>query len=165
MIGNDIVDLALARKQSNWKRKGFLDKIFTISEQYLILNSKKQDVTVWNLWSRKEAAYKIFNRKTGIRVYNPLEFECFDLEITDGIILGKVINYNAVYYTKTIISEEFVHTVAVLNILDFDTIYYLENSETIIKKEGVPYSFDEKRTVLKPASISHHGRFTKIIAV
>jgi lactate dehydrogenase-like 2-hydroxyacid dehydrogenase len=28
-IGNDIVDLALARKESNWKRPGYLNKIFT----------------------------------------------------------------------------------------------------------------------------------------
>ena len=33
MIGNDIVDLDLARKESNWKRKGFLDKIFSLQEQ------------------------------------------------------------------------------------------------------------------------------------
>ena len=36
MIGNDIVDLALAQKESNWKRKGFLDKIFTLQEQLFI---------------------------------------------------------------------------------------------------------------------------------
>ncbi len=28
MIGNDIVDLALAKKENNCQRKGFLDKIF-----------------------------------------------------------------------------------------------------------------------------------------
>jgi hypothetical protein len=31
---------------------------------------------VWNLWSRKEAAYKIYNRATGIRGYFPLNLEC-----------------------------------------------------------------------------------------
>ena len=43
MIGNDIVDLALAQKESNWKRKGFLNKIFTEKEQLLILNAKNND--------------------------------------------------------------------------------------------------------------------------
>jgi hypothetical protein len=33
MIGNDVVDLALAQKESNWKRKGFLNKLFTSVEQ------------------------------------------------------------------------------------------------------------------------------------
>jgi hypothetical protein len=32
VIGNDIVDLALARKESNWKRPGYLNKIFTTKE-------------------------------------------------------------------------------------------------------------------------------------
>jgi phosphopantetheinyl transferase (holo-ACP synthase) len=35
VIGNDIVDLALARKESNWKRPGYLNKIFTTKEQLL----------------------------------------------------------------------------------------------------------------------------------
>ena len=56
MIGNDIIDLALARKESNWLRSGFLDKIFTLREKLLISNSQNPETTVWNLWSRKEAA-------------------------------------------------------------------------------------------------------------
>ena len=34
--GNDIVDLSLAKTESNWKRKGFLEKIFT--ENSLLIN-------------------------------------------------------------------------------------------------------------------------------
>ena len=37
MIGNDIIDLDVAKTESNWKRKGFLDKIFTANEQFQIL--------------------------------------------------------------------------------------------------------------------------------
>ena len=36
MIGNDVVDLELAKKESNWQRRGFLSKIFTKNEQRLI---------------------------------------------------------------------------------------------------------------------------------
>ena len=78
MIGNDIVDLNLAKTQSNWKRKGYLDKIFTENEQNLIFESENPTAKVWNLWSRKEAAYKIYNRSTNIRVFNPKKFDCFD---------------------------------------------------------------------------------------
>ena len=46
MIGNDIVDLALAKKESNWKRKGYLDKIFTVSEQLLLQKSTNQELAV-----------------------------------------------------------------------------------------------------------------------
>ena len=40
MIGNDIVDLNLAKTESNWQRKGFLEKQFTDSEINEILNSE-----------------------------------------------------------------------------------------------------------------------------
>ena len=38
MIGNDIIDLALAKKENNWQRKGFLDKLFTPKEQLQFQN-------------------------------------------------------------------------------------------------------------------------------
>mgnify|MGYP003583470498 CR=1 FL=1 len=43
MIGNDIVDLVLAKKESNWKRNRFLDKIFTIKEQVLIVDAENPE--------------------------------------------------------------------------------------------------------------------------
>lgn len=165
MIGNDIVDLALARRESNWKRKGFLDKIFTKNEQLLISKARNPEVVVWNLWSRKEAAYKIYNRKTLIRGYFPLQLECFELEIIDGSIFGKVIIKDFVYYTKTIISTEFIHTIAVENVLDFDAIETLENRENIQKTKGIPNVYDKENSVSRPISISHHGRFEQIISL
>jgi phosphopantetheinyl transferase (holo-ACP synthase) len=165
MIGNDIVDLALARKESNWKRKGFLDKIFTNKEQLLILNAKNSEVMVWNLWSRKEAVYKIYNRQTGIRRYFPLQFECFDLEIINGIIFGKVSIKDSVYFTKTEINPEFVNTIAIKNVTDFDAIKTLENRKYIKKSNGIPSYFETEKLVSKPVSISHHGRFEQIITI
>lgn len=165
MIGNDIVDLALAQKESNWQRKGFLDKIFTQNEQLLILNAENPAMVVWNLWSRKEAAYKIYNRKTQIRGYFPLRFECFDLEIIDGIVFGKVVLKNFVYYTKTVITDQFINTIAVENIQDFDKIKTLENRTNIRKRNGIPHYFKKGNRVPRPTSISHHGRFEQIVSV
>ena len=88
MIGNDIVDLTLARRESNWKRSGFLDKIFTKRELLLILNTQNPEHMVWDFWSRKEAAYKIYNRQTGVRAFIALQLECSDLEILNGIQYG-----------------------------------------------------------------------------
>ena len=164
MIGNDIIDLALARKESNWKRKGFLDKIFTPKEQLLISNSENPEITVWNLWSRKEAAYKIYNRQTQIRAFIPLQLECSDIEISNGIIYGKVICYNTVYFTKTVINAEFIETNAVLNPQDFDTIKTINPSKNIIKTNGIPNYFDSEHNIWKPISKSHHGRFERIIS-
>jgi phosphopantetheinyl transferase (holo-ACP synthase) len=165
MIGNDIVDLALAKKESHWKRKGFLDKIFTQNEQLLIFTSQNPTIMVWNLWSRKEAAYKIYNRKTQIRGYFPLHLECFDLQINNGFIFGKVVIKDFVYYTKTEINSEFIHTIAVENTPDFATIKILENRNNIQKTNGIPSYFDKNNLLTKPVSISHHGRFERIISV
>jgi phosphopantetheinyl transferase (holo-ACP synthase) len=165
MIGNDIVDLALAQKESNWKRKGFLNKIFTKNEQLLIFNAKNPEVMVWNLWSRKEAAYKIYNRQTQIRGYFPLQLECFDLEIINGIPFGKVVIKDIVYYTKTEITAEFIHTIAVENSKDFDKIKRLENRNNIQKNNGLPSYFENETLGYKPLSISHHGRFEQIISI
>jgi len=56
LIGNDIVDLQCARKESNWQRKGFLEKQFTDLEQEIIFRVENSFETVWRLWSMKEAA-------------------------------------------------------------------------------------------------------------
>ena len=163
MIGNDIIDLALARKESNWKRRGFIDKIFTVKEQLLISNSQNPETTVWNFWSRKEAAYKIYNRQTQIRAYIPLQLECSNIKIKDGIVYGKVICDDIIYYTKTIITSEYIETNAVLNPSDFDKIKTLNSSVKIIKTKCIPNFFDSENKTFKPISKSHHGRFERII--
>jgi phosphopantetheinyl transferase (holo-ACP synthase) len=165
VIGNDIVDLALAQKESNWKRKGFLNKIFTEKEQLLIFNDLNPELMVWNLWSRKEAAYKIYNRNTGIRGYFPLQIECFDLELIDGIQFGKVAIKEAIYYTKTTINSEYINSIAVVAIEDFDKVTLLENSKYIRKNNGIPYYFENIHSELKPVSISHHGKFKQIVVL
>jgi len=164
VIGNDIVDLALARKESNWKRKGFLDKLFTVREQLLISKSDDPEVSVWNLWSRKEAAYKIYNRQTQLRAFIPLQLECFDIETKSNILYGKVICYDTIYYTKTKITSQYIETNAVTNPIDFDKIKQIHASKTISKTDGIPDYFDIENKVWKPVSKSHHGRFERIIS-
>ncbi len=165
MIGNDIVDLDLARKESNWQRKGFLDKIFTNKEQLLILDAKNPEVMVWNLWSRKEAAYKIYNRQTGIRGYFPLQFECFDLKISNQIIFGKVMIKEHEYFTKTEITEQFINTISVEKFEQFNIVKILKNRENIIINKGIPSYFKNENSIPKPVSISYHGRFEQMITI
>lgn len=161
MIGNDIVDLELARKESNWKRKGFLDKIFTRHEQVLIHNSSNPELMVWNLWSRKEAAYKIYNRITGIRGYFPWKLQCH----YENESLGKVQIDDFIFYTQTEITTDYVYTTAVSDTIVFDKIKLLETSDNIKKTNGIPYIIDIDSNIIQPVSITHHGRFQKAISI
>jgi len=165
MIGNDIVDLELAQIESDWKRKGFLNKIFTSSEQLTIFKSEFPQQMVWNLWSRKEAAYKVFNRQTKQRLFNPTQLECFFVHQKDNFAYGMVRLKKILYHTKTEVTSEFIYSEAVCNSMDFDKITPILNPILIKKEYGIPFYFDEKQLVNKPLSITHHGRFMKIITI
>lgn len=161
MIGNDIVDLALAKKESNWQRKGFLNKIFTQKEQLLITNADNPEIMVWNLWTRKEAAYKIYNRQTIIRGYFPLQLECF----FESETLGTVYCNGNSYHTETKISDESIYTIAVVEKEYLMQIKDLNLDAKICKTNGIPFIIEEFTKMEKPVSISHHGRFWKGITL
>ena len=95
--------------------------------------------------------------------YIPLQLECFDTELKDGFIYGKVICYHYIYYTKTKITSEYIETVAVLNPIDFDKILTIKTTDEVIKTNGAPSYFDLKNNIWKPVSKSHHGRFERMI--
>ncbi|QKJ63840.1 4'-phosphopantetheinyl transferase superfamily protein [Flavobacterium sp. M31R6] len=161
MIGNDIVDLDLARKESNCKRKGFLDKIFSQQEQCLILNNSNPETMVWNLWSRKEAAYKIYNRETGISGYFPRRLQChYEDEISGTVSID-----GFVFYTQTYITEFYIYSIAVSKMDFFSKIKTLDSLENIKKENGIPYILDAFSNAIAPVSITHHGRFQRIIAL
>lgn len=157
MIGNDIVDLALAKEESNWKRKGYLDKIFTVSEQSLIQKSTNQELAVWNLWSRKEAVYKIILQKGGKRGYYPTRIECLDLHLENGIVQFQ----NQIFYTKTIVAGDLVYSIAVENVKDFENIRNMENDNSLYKVDGIPYIL--LKNEVKNVSKTHHGKFERIV--
>jgi phosphopantetheinyl transferase (holo-ACP synthase) len=161
VIGNDIVDLVLARKESNWKRRGFLDKIFTPKEQLLINNSENPELMVWNLWSRKESAYKIYNRQTGIRAYIPIQLECVYENATSGSVLC---NGNT-YYTQTKISNDCINTVAVTDTSNFKKIFPVNSDLKIRKENGKPFIIDNCGLIITAVSVSHHGRFRECITL
>jgi len=88
MVGNDIVDIQEAKKNSNWQRTRFLEKLFTTRERHLISNSKDSFLMVWRLWSMKEAAYKLYTQLHPSRFYNPKAFECV-IENTSRSVIYK----------------------------------------------------------------------------
>ena len=76
MRGNDIIDIKAAAQESNWRRTGFLQKIFTSRECSYIKESVEPDKRVWTLWSIKESVYKSYTRQCGGRLFAPKYISC-----------------------------------------------------------------------------------------
>ena len=158
MIGNDIVDLQLSRIESNWRRKNYIEKIFTAKEQIFIQNSSDSESAVWNLWTRKEAAYKVYVQETKITGYFPFKIECN----VENEIDGTVTISDKLYHTQTFSSIDFIYTIAVKNLTDFENISHLDSRNNIIKKDGIPQLYDVNTKKKYAASVTNHGRFQKI---
>lgn len=164
MIGNDVVDLIQSRLESNWQRKGFLEKIFTADEQMLIAKDPEAEIMVWLLWSMKESAYKIYNRETKIREYIPKKLACTILSKGSHHASGRVACLENTYHTETTITKDSIHTIAVSSIANLVDVIEIENKGIIKDGNGVPY-FPTAQNVIQHVSISHHGRFEKVVAI
>jgi phosphopantetheinyl transferase (holo-ACP synthase) len=160
MIGNDVVDFNLAQSESNWKRKGYLEKIFSKTEINYILKSKKQAEKVWELWSRKEATYKIHNRFTGEVGFYPKKIRCLVLKSKkSGLIEVQV--KNEIYYTFSETTKNYIHSIAVKNKNDFFKIYTIPRSNLCLKTNHLPFYKSKKN----PISISNHGNYEAIVGL
>ncbi|WP_452225373.1 4'-phosphopantetheinyl transferase family protein [Lacinutrix chionoecetis] len=151
MIGNDIVDLKQAAKDSNWQRPGFLNKVFTEKEQEYISTSNNQHQMVWLLWSMKEAAYKVNVQQFGKRFFNPKRIACELRTLEKGIVsIG-----NETYFTTSKITEDFVYTVATLEASkDFKSeCFEVENSNYTFQSNHLKIRFLEMISELKMVSI------------
>ena len=176
MVGNDIVDLSLAKVQSNWERKGFLEKQFTPSEIERILKSTNPFFLVWLFWSMKEAAYKCFVQKEKVRFFNPKRLECSTTDFRSG----RVQIDDTTLYTSSSFNSSYIHTIAINsknNKVKSKKITITDSKkESKILKEAIVKNFPEKATLTKdtlgipslycsrqqkliPVSISHHGSY------
>lgn len=165
MIGNDVIDLVQSRKDSNWRRRGFIPKLFGADEQLLIANSPDPETTLWLLWSMKEAAYKIWNRETKIRKYMPKKLVCTISRQSISNACGWVVCEGNIYYTETILVPDFIHTIAVSVYSHLDYVIEIEKNEIVKDYFGLPYIAVEGETDLFAASVSNHGRFEKVVAI
>lgn len=187
MTGNDIVDIASAAAESNWKRKGFLEKLFTKQEQNYIHAAVVPAEMVWKLWSMKESAYKIYIRQYGGRFFAPLKFNCTILNKSKGTVN---IN-NATYLTTTTLTKKYIYSIAKLieanDTLIANHCLYINEKDcsnhqqfiykkiikyfaaiTGISKKGLivikdqtdmPFLFCESNKLKMPVSITHHGNY------
>jgi len=165
MIGNDVIDLQQSRQESNWQRRGFIEKLFSTNEQLLIAEDSNPETMVWLLWSMKEAAYKVYNRQTKIRKYIPKQLICSIVSKENNQITGLVNCNENLYYTKTILSKEAIHTVAVRDLNDLDRVIEIEKKGIVKDANGVPNLSNAASDAFQDVSISHHGRFEKVVTL
>lgn len=182
MIGNDVIDIKKTKLESNWERKGFLDKVFTSSEQEIIHKSNDKFLAVWRMWSMKESAYKLFIQKGNERFYNPLKLVCSIIFNESGVVQIEDYSIN----TKTIITSDYIYTsayqLAEKEVVD-DVFFMNSNNESMcvyngllnyvsleknkIRKEleirktinGVPEIYENDDRLNLSFSLSHHGSF------
>ena len=180
-IGNDIVDLKLAKTESNWQRKGFLEKQFTPKEQTEISNAKNPFLKVWLFWSMKEAAYKCYTQEVEERFFAPLKFECSTISKDTGLVKfgGRV------FYTVSTITSGYVHTIAnnkqpqIAWFLGIEAAVNLNTAlikklsivkdiaQNLIEKKktaiGAPLFYNGNELLTKSCSISHHGDYAAFV--
>lgn len=187
MTGNDLVDLASAAADSNWRRKGLLEKIFTLPEQQYIREASSPEEMVWKLWSMKESAYKLYTRQHGGRFFAPQKLHCTIINSTTG----KVKINHTIYYTTTCIDKKYIYSIAkqhghskaafvndCFHIAEINqckqqqfiyermiSAYSLVSGKdkqeiTIIKDQnGIPFLYCRQNEQRIPVSITHHGNY------
>lgn len=185
MIGNDIVDLVLARSSPHWKTQRFLDKVFSVEEQQLIKQAEDQFLAIWQLWSMKESAYKSHIQYNHVPFFAPSKITCHLRSNFSGFVSIK----NTFYSTSTKINENFIHTISCSGASSdvFSDIGKLEDASYInqhskshrsvlkvfsslldtdienlaIKKNesGVPVLYKHNVKQSMPISITHHGKY------
>lgn len=133
MIGNDLVDLRVASQESNWRRPGFLPKVFTPHEQALIEASPQPDWLVWLLWSMKESVYKLRFRETRERLFAPSQLACTLHSIGNQTASGEVF-HGQPYQTTSCFTDHYIHTIT------YSTHNQKPDLERVLALESPAYS-------------------------
>lgn len=174
MIGNDIIDLLLAKTQSNWQRPGFLDKQFTSKEIELIRKSEIPFLFVWRLWSMKEAVYKVVVQQEQKRFFAPKKFVCEILSETQGSVSFQ----HQTFQTQTHITDKYIYTSTgksdgecigmkisqekIVEEIERQTGFLATELEVKKTTLGIPNLFYRGQQVSTSFTKTHHGDFQAI---
>ena len=176
MIGNDVIDLSLAKIESDWQRRGFLEKQFSSHEQQFILAASNSFILVWRFWSMKEAAYKVFTQQNEMCFFAPKNFYCLLITEKDGMVFYK----DQIFYTSSIVTQNYIFTLAsykklikaysrfvmpefidiMIRIkLEDVTAFSATEIEQKKSKNGAPLYYYKDILLTRSCSISHHGNY------
>lgn len=154
MAGNDIVDLLTALKESDWRRTGYLEKIFSPDERFLISSADDAEQMVWLLWTMKESTYKIFSREKKIRVFAPAAIVCSNLIVHEKTATGQVWHQDQLYFTRSSINDNYIHSLAVSDLCLLNKVRV-----SIGSYDPGDSSYHNSN----PMSVSHHGRYLALL--
>ena len=125
MVGNDIIDIEETRRSTNWTRPRFMQKLFTVHEQAIINTATDPFTMVWQLWSMKESAYKVFIQAGGHRFFNPTKIQCSlensktgQVEINTSKLKTSL---KSKIKTNTSFNANYIFSTAIINKEDVDT--------------------------------------------
>ena len=157
MIGNDIVDLQCAGKESNWQRPGFLQKVFNPSEVALLYHADSPDLITWLMWSMKESVYKIISRQEHRRFFTPKKIICqiCTSELKKPLNrLSAIVSYKSQYFSTTsLLTDKFIHTIARKGLsepsIQSDCSYIVENN------------YQSQHHSLRQNLIEHYAAYTR----
>jgi phosphopantetheinyl transferase (holo-ACP synthase) len=117
-LGNDIVDLLLARSYS----KKFLARVFSFEEQTSILNNPDNNTILWAIWAAKEAAYKALKKILPELIFSHNKFNLTQQTLinlqnikTNNTITGVLLYQNYYCHIKWEYNTDFIHCIAVYN--------------------------------------------------
>lgn len=171
MIGNDIIDISLAKTQSNWQRPGFLVKQYTQQEIAAIKKSENPFLLVWRFWSMKEAAYKVVAQQQSKRFFAPKKFACEIRSETQGFVRFE----SQLFETQTQTTDEYIYTSVgqatfqsigakadekeIFKLIERNT--GIPSTQLTIKKNaiGVPNLYAKDELISSYFTKTHHGEF------
>jgi len=185
LIGNDLIDLEIPMS-NNWNTSRYLNKLYTTAEQKYISEAQDPQLILQLFWSLKEAAYKAHQRRLDLpRSYNPLEFSCEIISEDNSETTGSVFIGNSVYHTISIITKQYIHSVASFDnpsnfiskifdaeidikqelLLAYSKITQQEFQLLSVQKnaEQIPFFYRNKTKLHVDFSLSHHGKFSAFV--
>lgn len=169
MIGNDVVDLSFAKKNTRYHTQAFQEKVFHTEEIKSFGSFPLPSHLFWKLWSIKETAYKAHQRRfTMPQKLNPFSFQV--QSITDDLsmvkkdaFIYKVLSYQNSDWVYSMLANSQLQSYQNFDIKTTSSFFYPKltrhdlNHKVIKNQWGIP--FIQVNNNLHPISITHHGKY------
>lgn len=170
MIGNDVVDLQLAAKQSRWQSLAFQQKVLHPEEVKYYCNKILNFNTFWKLWCIKETAYKAQQRiHNHAPIFNPFSICTEPISKHRYQVITPSQEFEVSVYETSAFIYAYTNYKNLISFQNFELIdvpkshFNANLSRTdveafIVKNQnGVPFQLKDRQR--KAISITHHGAY------